>query len=134
MKFGVVVFPGSSCEADCYYIIDQILQEPVSYLWHAEQDLRGVDCLIIPGGYAYGNYLRAGAIASNSPIMEKVIAFGKKGGLILGICNGFQILTEAGLLPGALIKNRSLRFSAKILCCVWNKQTRLLPVHIHSMK
>ena len=113
MKFGVVVFPGSNCDIDCYYLVDQILREPVTYLWHADQDLQGVDCIIVPGGYSYGDYLRAGSIASFSPIMEEVIAFGKKGGLILGICNGFQILTETGLLPGALIKNRSLRFQCE---------------------
>lgn len=113
MKFGVVVFPGSNCDIDCYYAIDEILQEPVTYLWHADKDLKGVDCIIVPGGYSYGDYLRAGSIARFSPIMEEVIAFGKKGGLILGICNGFQILTESGLLPGALIKNKSLRFQCE---------------------
>ncbi len=110
MKFGVVVFPGSNCDADCYHVIDQVLQEPVEYLWHGDSDLKDVDCVILPGGFSYGDYLRTGAIARFSPIMEKVIEFGKNGGLILGICNGFQILTESGLLPGALIRNPSLRF------------------------
>ncbi|MGI6587373.1 MAG: phosphoribosylformylglycinamidine synthase subunit PurQ [Peptococcia bacterium] len=113
MKFGIVVFPGSHGETDCHYVIEQVLKEPVTYLWHAEEDLQGVDCVIVPGGYAYGNYLRPGSIARFSPLMKQVIAFGKKGGLILGICNGFQILTEAGLLPGALIRNPSLRFQCQ---------------------
>ena len=113
MKFGIVVFPGSHGATDCYYALEQVLKEAVTYLWHAEEDLQGVDCVIIPGGYAYGNYLRPGSIARFSPIMKQVIAFGKQGGLILGLCNGFQILTEAGLLPGALIRNSSLRFQCQ---------------------
>lgn len=113
MKFGIVVFPGSNCEADCDYLVDKILQEQATYLWHADKDLKGVDCIILPGGYSYGNYLRAGSIARYAPIMEEVMAFAEKGGLVLGICNGFQILTEAGLLPGAIIKNRSLRFQCE---------------------
>ena len=110
MKFGIVVFPGSSGDSDCFYVIDQVLKEPVEYLWHNDADLKGVDCVILPGGFSYGDYLRPGAIARFAPIMEKVIEFGQKGGLILGIGNGFQILTEAGMLPGALISNNSLRF------------------------
>jgi phosphoribosylformylglycinamidine synthase len=110
MKFGVVVFPGSNCDADCYHVVDQVLKEPVTYIWHGDEDIKDVDCLILPGGFSYGDYLRSGSISRFSPIMERVIEFGKKGGLILGICNGFQILAEAGLLPGALIKNPSLRF------------------------
>jgi len=110
MKFGVVVFPGSNCDADCYHVIDKVLGEPVEYLWHGHDDLKNIDCIILPGGFSYGDYLRTGAIARFSPVMDKVIEFGKNGGLILGICNGFQILTESGLLPGALIRNPSLRF------------------------
>lgn len=110
MKFGVVVFPGSNCDADCYHVIAQVLREPVEYLWHGHDDLHNIDCIILPGGFSYGDYLRTGSIARFSPVMDKVIEFGKKGGLILGICNGFQILTESGLLPGALIRNPSLRF------------------------
>lgn len=110
MRFGVVVFPGSNCDADCYHVIDQVLHEPVEYLWHGNDDLKNIDCVVLPGGFSYGDYLRTGSIARFSPIMEKVIEYGQKGGLILGICNGFQILTEAGLLPGALIRNPSLRF------------------------
>jgi len=110
MRFGVVVFPGSNCDADCYHVIDQVLRQPVEYLWHGDNDLKKIDCVILPGGFSYGDYLRTGAIARFSPVMDKVIDFGRKGGLILGICNGFQILTESGLLPGALIRNPSLRF------------------------
>jgi phosphoribosylformylglycinamidine synthase I len=110
MKFGVVVFPGSNCDADCYHVLDQVIKEPVEYLWHGDEDLKSIDCIVLPGGFSYGDYLRTGAIARFSVIMNKVIEFGKKGGLILGICNGFQILTESGLLPGALIRNPSLRF------------------------
>ncbi len=110
MKFGIVVFPGSNCDADCYHVLDQIIKEPVTYLWHGEEELKAVDCLILPGGFSYGDYLRTGAIARFSPIMERVREFAKKGGLILGICNGFQILTEFGLLPGAFMRNPSLRF------------------------
>jgi phosphoribosylformylglycinamidine synthase len=110
MKFGVVVFPGSNCDADCYHVIDKVLEQSVTYLWHGHDDLQGVDCIIVPGGFSYGDYLRTGSIARFSPVMNKVVDFGKKGGLILGICNGFQILTEAGLLPGALIRNPSLQF------------------------
>jgi len=110
MRFGVVVFPGSNCDADCYHVVDKVLNQPVQYLWHGDEELKNIDCVILPGGFSYGDYLRTGAIARFSPIMDKVIEFGKKGGLILGICNGFQILTEMGLLPGALIRNPSLRF------------------------
>lgn len=113
MKFGVVVFPGSNCDADCYHVVDKVVGQPVTYLWHKDEDLRSIDCIIVPGGFSFGDYLRTGAIAQFSPIMDGVIEYGKKGGLILGICNGFQILTETGLLPGALIKNPSLRFQCE---------------------
>lgn len=110
MKFGVVVFPGSNCDADCYHVIDQVLEHPVTYIWHQEKKLSGVDCVIIPGGFSYGDYLRTGAIARFAPVMDEVIRFAERGGLILGICNGFQILLEAGLLPGAVLRNESLQF------------------------
>ncbi|MGE5396201.1 MAG: phosphoribosylformylglycinamidine synthase subunit PurQ [Chitinophagales bacterium] len=110
MKFGVVVFPGSNCDADCYHAIDQVQGETVNYIWHKETDIKGYDALIIPGGFSYGDYLRTGAIARFSPIMPAVMEFGQKGGLIIGICNGFQILLEAGLLPGAMLRNESLQF------------------------
>ena len=110
MKFGVVVFPGSNCDADCYNVIKDVLAEDVSYVWHGDKDLAGFDCLVLPGGFSYGDYLRCGAIARFSPVMDSVRDFARAGGLVVGICNGFQILTEAGLLPGALLRNTSLRF------------------------
>jgi len=113
MKFGVVVFPGSNCDYDAYAAIRHVLRKPVEFLWHADSDLKGSDCLILPGGFAYGDYLRAGAIARFAPVMEKVLEFARDGGPVLGICNGFQILLEVGLLPGAMLKNRNLRFAHK---------------------
>ena len=113
MKFGVIVFPGSNCDHDCYHVIDKVLGHEVFFLWHKETDLRGADCIILPGGFSYGDYLRSGAMAARSPIMESVREFAKKGGLVIGICNGFQILQEARLLPGALIRNDSLKFVCK---------------------
>lgn len=110
MRFGVVVFPASNCDMDTYHVIDQVLGHPVSYIWHQEQSLDGFDCVILPGGFAYGDYLRAGAIARFAPIMEALPAFADRGGLVLGICNGFQVLLEAGLLPGAMRRNDSLQF------------------------
>lgn len=110
MKFGVVVFPGSNCDADCYHVISEVLHQPCQYIWHQDTSLDGCDALIIPGGFSYGDYLRCGAIARFSPVMQAVQQFAADGGLILGICNGFQILTEAGLLPGALLRNQNLTF------------------------
>ena len=110
MKFGVVVFPGSNCDGDCYNIIKDVLCQEVDYIWHKETAVTGYDALILPGGFSYGDYLRTGAIARFSPIMPAVIDFAHQGGLLLGICNGFQILLEAGLLPGAMLRNRSLKF------------------------
>ncbi len=110
MKFGVVVFPGSNCERDMADAVHLYLKEEVIYLWHDDTDIKNVDCLLLPGGFSYGDYLRSGAIARFSPIMESVRAFADKGGPVLGVCNGFQILTEAKLLPGALMKNSSLNF------------------------
>ncbi|MGD0153738.1 MAG: phosphoribosylformylglycinamidine synthase subunit PurQ [Thermacetogeniaceae bacterium] len=110
MRFGVVVFPASNCDMDTYHVIDQVLGHPVTYIWHQEQSLDGFDCVILPGGFAYGDYLRAGAIARFAPIMEALPAFADRGGLVLGICNGFQVLLEAGLLPGAMRRNDSLQF------------------------
>lgn len=115
MKFGVVTFPGSNCDYDFYAAVKHILGEDVNFLWHKSADLLGSDVVILPGGFAYGDYLRAGAIARFSPIMKKVIEFAGSGGVVIGICNGFQILTEAGLLPGALMKNDHLRFSSKFV-------------------
>jgi phosphoribosylformylglycinamidine synthase len=113
MKLGVVTFPGSNCDYDCYKAIEEGLEAEAVYLWHKEHDLRGVDAVFLPGGFSYGDYLRAGAIASLSPIMREVAAFAQGGGPVAGICNGFQILCEAGLLPGALIRNRSLKFASR---------------------
>jgi phosphoribosylformylglycinamidine synthase len=113
MKLGVVTFPGSNCDYDCYKAIEEGLEAEAVYLWHKEHDLRGVDAVFLPGGFSYGDYLRAGAIASLSPIMREVAAFAEGGGPVAGICNGFQILCEAGLLPGALIRNRSLKFASR---------------------
>lgn len=113
MKVGVVTFPGSNCDYDAYSAIRHVLNEEVEFLWHKSTDLLGCDLVILPGGFSYGDYLRGGAIARFSPIMEAVIAFAHSGGLVLGICNGFQILTECGLLPGALMRNSHLRFACK---------------------
>lgn len=113
MKFGVVVFPGSNCDYDAYAVIRHVLRKPVEFLWHADSDLKGCDCILLPGGFSYGDYLRAGAIARFAPVMEKVVEFADAGGPVLGICNGFQILVEVGLLPGAMLRNRNLRFIHK---------------------
>lgn len=113
MKFGVLVFPGSNCDHDCFYAIEKILNKPVEYIWHKNTKLNNLDCIIIPGGFSYGDYLRCGAIAKFSPIMNSVIDFANKGGLVIGICNGFQILLESGLLPGAMLRNTSIHFICK---------------------
>jgi len=113
MKFGIVVFPGSWSQQDFYHVIVNVLKEEACYLWHKEADLKGSDCVILPGGFAHGDYLRTGAIARFSPIMGEVARFAEKGGLVLGSCNGFQVLTEAGLLPGALLRNDCLHYRCK---------------------
>lgn len=110
MKFGVVVFPGSNCDHDAFYAIGNILQKPVEFIWHQSQDLANCDAVILPGGFAHGDYLRTGAIARFSPVMKPIEKFAKSGGMVLGICNGFQILLEAGLLPGAMMRNSGLRY------------------------
>jgi len=110
MKFGVVVFPGSNCDADCYHVVKNVAHQNVEYIWHKQDDVKGFDALILTGGFSSGDYLRTGAIARFSPIMPAVIEFAQKGGPVIGICNGFQILLEAGLLPGAMLRNRSLTF------------------------
>ncbi|MBI3015558.1 MAG: phosphoribosylformylglycinamidine synthase subunit PurQ [Candidatus Tectomicrobia bacterium] len=115
MKFGIVVFPGSNCDHDAYRAIREGLGEEARFLWHKDQSLGDVDCLILPGGFSYGDYLRAGAIARFSPIMGAVTEFARRGGLVLGICNGFQILLEAGLLPGAMLRNRALKFVCRFV-------------------
>jgi phosphoribosylformylglycinamidine synthase len=110
MRFGVIVFPGSNCDHDAFYAVGTNLGQPVEYIWHDSSTLGAVDAVILPGGFAYGDYLRCGAIAKFSPVMKAVRRFASDGGLVLGVCNGFQILVEAGLLPGALIRNRGLKF------------------------
>ncbi len=113
MKFGVLVFPGSNCDHDTFNVIAEIAHQPVTFLWHDSENLAGVDAVLVPGGFAYGDYLRTGAIARFSPVMQSVKRFADGGGLVLGICNGFQILTEAGLLPGALLRNAGLKYICK---------------------
>jgi len=113
MKLGVVTFPGSNCDYDCYRAVRDALGAEAVFLWHKDHDLQGVDAVFLPGGFSYGDYLRAGAIAALSPIMREVKAFAAEGGPVAGICNGFQILCEAGLLPGALIRNRTLKFRSR---------------------
>ena len=113
MKFGVLVFPGSNCDHDTFNVIAAVAQQPVTFLWHDSEDLQGADAVVVPGGFAYGDYLRTGAIARFSPVMQAVKRFASGGGLVLGICNGFQILTESGLLPGALMRNAGLKYICK---------------------
>lgn len=113
MKFGIVVFPGSNCDHDVYHAVSHVLGENAVFLWHKDHDLQGVDAVILPGGFSYGDYLRAGAIARFSPLMNEVADLAGQGGLVLGICNGFQVLTEVGLLPGALIPNTTMKFECK---------------------
>jgi phosphoribosylformylglycinamidine synthase len=113
MKFGVIVFPGSNCDHDAWYAVSNNLGQPAEFIWHDSHTLGDVDAAILPGGFSYGDYLRCGAIAKFSPVMAAVRRFANDGGLVIGICNGFQILVETGLLPGALIRNRNLRFICK---------------------
>jgi len=114
MRFGVIVFPGTWSDQDCYHVLDKVLQQKVEYVWHKDTDLSGFDCIILPGGFSYGDYLRPGAIARFSPVMTAVHDFAAAGKLVMGICNGFQILCESGLLPGALIRNNHLQYR-----CQW---------------
>ncbi len=124
MKFGIPVYPGSNCDRDVGWVVEKVLGHEAVYLWHAEKDLKGVDCVIVPGGFSYGDYLRAGAMAKISPVTEAIYEFAEKGGLVMGICNGFQILLEAGLLPGAMLPNKTLSFICKFVHLrVENNQT-----------
>ncbi len=124
MKFGIVTFPGSNCDYDAYHAVTEILHEEAVYLWHKDHDLQGADVVVLPGGFSYGDYLRAGAIARFSPIMQEVAAHARSGAPVLGICNGFQVLCEAGLLPGALMRNAHLQFvSAPVRIRVENTDT-----------
>ncbi len=113
MKFGIVVFPGSNCDQDCFYFVKNVLKQEAFYIWHKETHLPKVDCVILPGGFSYGDYLRCGAIARFSPILKEIVQFANQGGAVVGICNGFQILTESHLLPGALLRNKNLHFICK---------------------
>jgi len=126
MKFGIVIFPGSNCDQDMLYALETIMEQKVVLLWHKNTDLQDCDFIILPGGFSYGDYLRSGAIARFSPIMEKVVEFSMKGGYVMGICNGFQILCETGLLPGALLHNKNQKFMCKnVYTKVENKDTLL---------
>lgn len=115
MKFGVVTFAGSNGDYDSYAAVRFVMNEKVEFLWHKSEDLQGCDAVILPGGFAHGDYLRAGAIARFSPIMKQIVKFAKSGGVVIGFCNGFQVLTESGLLPGALLRNNHLRFNSKFV-------------------
>jgi len=115
MRFGVVIFPGSNCDYDCYYVIKEVMGQDVSFIWHKEENLKGYDCIVLPGGFSYGDYLRTGAIARFSPVMRGIEKFAQGGGLVIGICNGFQILLEASILPGAMRKNESLHFICRFV-------------------
>jgi len=115
MKFGVIVFPGSNCDHDAFYAVGHNLGQPAEFIWHDSHSLGSVDAVILPGGFSYGDYLRCGAIAKFSPVMQAVKRFAADGGLVLGVCNGFQILCEAGMLPGALVRNRGLKFICREL-------------------
>jgi len=137
-KFGVVVFPGSNCDHDAYYAIKKILNQEAEFLWHKESDLKNCNVIILPGGFSYGDYLRTGSIARFSPIMNSVIDFANNGGIVIGICNGFQILLEAGLLPGVMLQNVSLKFICKdVYLKVENRNTiftKEIPSEINTLK
>jgi phosphoribosylformylglycinamidine synthase subunit PurQ / glutaminase len=125
VKFGVVVFPGSNCDFDAFHVLKDVVKQPTVWLWHKDHDLKGVDAVVLPGGFSYGDYLRSGAIARFSPLMQEVREFAEKGGLVLGICNGFQVLLELGLLPGAMIRNKHLKFLCQhVTVRVENDRTR----------
>lgn len=130
MKFGVVVFPGSNCDYDMFYVLKNILKQEVVELWHKDNDLKGVDVVVLPGGFSYGDYLRSGALATFSPIMEKVTEFAQAGGYVLGICNGFQILCEAKLLPGALLLNHTHKFECKNVYIIPDSRSTALTAYL----
>jgi phosphoribosylformylglycinamidine synthase len=125
VKFGIVIFPGSNCDFDTFHVLKNIIQQPTTWLWHKDHDLQGVDCVVLPGGFSYGDYLRSGAIARFSPLMQEVGEFADKGGIVLGICNGFQVLLELGLLPGAMLRNKNLKFLCQFITIrLENERTR----------
>jgi len=134
MKFGVVIFPGSNCDQDMIYVLRNIMEHEVVELWHKDTDLQGVDGIVLPGGFSYGDYLRSGAIARYSPIMEKVIEFANKGGFVFGVCNGFQILCESGLLPGALLHNDNQKFICKNVYIVPDNNSNSLTASLNKQE
>jgi phosphoribosylformylglycinamidine synthase len=134
MKFGVVIFPGSNCDEDIIHVLEQVMGQQVVRLWHKDHDLQGSDFIILPGGFSFGDYLRSGAIARFSPIMQEVIQFAAKGGYVFGICNGFQILTEAGLLPGALLHNRNRKFNCSNIFVLPQTSNSLLTNQIDAQQ
>jgi phosphoribosylformylglycinamidine synthase len=134
MKFGVVIFPGSNCDEDIIYTLERLTGQPVVKLWHKDHDLQGVDFIVLPGGFSFGDYLRSGAIARFSPIMTEVIKFAENGGYVLGICNGFQVLTEAGLLPGALLHNQNRKFICRNIYLKAETSNSLLTAQIDPQR
>lgn len=134
MKFGVVTFPGSNCDADMVYVLEELLGQKVEQLWHKDRDLKGSDFIVLPGGFSYGDYLRSGAIAKLSPIMEEVIKHANKGGYVMGVCNGFQILTESGLLDGALLHNNTQKFICKNVHLVPANNTTAITKGLNTSK
>jgi phosphoribosylformylglycinamidine synthase len=130
MKFGVVIFPGSNCDEDIYHVLGDVLKQPVVKLWHKDTHLQSCDCIVLPGGFSYGDYLRSGAIARFSPIMEKVIEHANRGGYVIGICNGFQILTESHLLPGALLRNVNQKYNCRNVYLKPQSKSALLTVEL----
>lgn len=134
MKFGVVIFPGSNCDEDIIYVLEKIMGQQVVRLWHKDHDLQGCDFIVLPGGFSFGDYLRSGAIARFSPIMQEVIQFAAKGGYVWGVCNGFQILTEAGMLPGALLHNANRKFNCSNIYMVPQTNNSLLTANIDQQR
>jgi phosphoribosylformylglycinamidine synthase I len=134
MKFGVVIFPGSNCDEDIIHVLDKVMGQEVVRLWHKDHDLQGAEFIILPGGFSFGDYLRSGAIARFSPIMEQVIQFANNGGYVLGICNGFQILTEAGLLPGALLHNNNRKFICRNIHMIAQTSQSLVTAQIDPQR
>ncbi len=134
MKFGVVIFPGSNCDEDIIYVLEKVMGQQVVRLWHKDHDLQNVDVVILPGGFSFGDYLRSGAIARFSPIMQEVIQFAGKGGYVMGICNGFQILAEAGLVPGALLHNKNRKFICRNTYLVPQTKNSLLTLQLDEQR
>jgi phosphoribosylformylglycinamidine synthase len=132
MKFGVVIFPGSNCDHDMIYLLRELLSQEVEILWHKNHDLKEVDCIILPGGFSYGDYLRCGALAKFSPVMNEVMEFADKGGFVMGVCNGFQILCENGLLPGALLPNVNRKFISRNIYLTPDSKTSYLTRYLPS--